>query len=115
MIKKIYFYITESGKQPVKEFILSLDAKTQKKVTFVINLILESDMVSSHFFKKLKSEDIWEIRIKLGSNIYRLLGFIYKNVLVILTNGFVKKTDKTPKNEIERAKKYKKDFLERKE
>ncbi len=51
MIKKIYFYITESGKQPVKEFILSLDAKTQKKVTFVINLILESDTQLSHSFQ----------------------------------------------------------------
>ena len=56
---------------------------------------------------------IWECRIKYGSNIYRIFCFMFKNSNVVLTHGFIKKAQKTPKNEIEKAEKYKNDFIKR--
>ena len=60
------------------------------------------------------TEDIWEFRIKLGSNIYRVLSFWDGNKIV-LTHGFIKKTQKTPVQEIERAEDYRRDYLKRRE
>ena len=58
-------------------------------------------------------DGIFELRCKLGSNITRSLYFFYNNGRIIFTNGFVKKSQKTPKNVITLAKQYRKDFLER--
>lgn len=58
-------------------------------------------------------DGIFEIRGKAGSDISRVLYFFYYNGKIIMTNGFVKKTQKIPKAEIEKAKKYRKDYLER--
>ena len=84
------------------------------KVGWVLRLIKELEYVPTEYFKKLKNtEDIWEIRIRSGNNIFRLLGFIIENKVVILTNGFAKKTQKVPKQEIELAEKRKRDYLKR--
>ncbi|GMR25390.1 MAG: hypothetical protein BMS9Abin39_0685 [Ignavibacteria bacterium] len=81
----------------------------------VLEIIEESHIVPKQYFKKLvNTDDIWEVRIISSSNIFRLLGFFDGGNLVILTNGFVKKTQKTPKKEIKLAEKRKKDYLERK-
>jgi len=65
-------------------------------------------------FKKLVgTEEIWECRIQFGSNTYRILCFFVDNAVVVLTHGFAKKSQKTPKSEIEKAEAYRKDFLER--
>tara|TARA_R110002049_G_scaffold44225_1_gene129532 strand:- start:62 stop:316 length:255 start_codon:yes stop_codon:yes gene_type:complete len=73
------------------------------------------DQVPVQYFKKLKStDDIWEIRARIGSNSFRLLGFIDNDAFIILTNGFSKKSQKTPKQEIEVAEQRKADFLSRK-
>ena len=58
------------------------------------------------------TDDIWECRIKQGSNIYRIFAF-WKGNEIILTHGFIKKTQKTPRNEIEKAENYKKDYFNR--
>lgn len=58
-------------------------------------------------------DGIFELRGKVGSNISRVLYFFYYDGKIILTNGFVKKTQKTPRVEIERVKLYRKDYLER--
>jgi phage-related protein len=63
--------------------------------------------------KMVGTDDLWEIRIEWQSNIYRFLGFMDKGKLIILTNGFLKKTNETPKREIELAEGYKKDYLRR--
>jgi phage-related protein len=66
-----------------------------------LELIERLDQVPVQYFKKLKStDDIWEVRARVGSNSFRLLGFIdVHDELVILTNGFAKKSQKTPKND----------------
>ena len=66
-------------------------------------------------YSKHLAEGIFELRAKVGSNITRVLYFFYIDKHIILTNGFIKKTQKTPSKEIEKAKKYRADYLRRKE
>ncbi|WP_319574246.1 type II toxin-antitoxin system RelE/ParE family toxin [uncultured Desulfobacter sp.] len=84
------------------------------KITWVLKLIRETQNISTKYFKKLvNTDDIWEVRVRVGNNIFRLLGFIQGNELIILTTSFQKKTQKTPKKEIKLAEKRKKDYLSR--
>lgn len=64
-------------------------------------------------FKKITDTSFYEVRIEINGNIYRLLGFFHNGSIVILTNGFQKKTQKTPKSEIEICKERMNDFLKR--
>jgi len=112
--RAVTFYTTVSGNCPIKEFLDSLPAKAAKKVTWVLNLLEDLDIVPSSYFKKLVSaEGIWECRIQFGSNTYRIFCFFIGNSVVVLTHGLVKKSQKTPKQEIEKAQTYRKDFLKR--
>ena len=75
----------------------------------------DSENGSREIFKHLEgTEGLFEIRIKLGSDIFRILCFFDEGNLVILLNGFQKKTEKTPKNEIEKAERLKKRYYEEK-
>jgi len=112
--KTIIFYRTADGKCPVQEFLDSLPGKTAQKVTWVLNLIEDLEVVPSTYFKKLVgTETIWECRIQLGSNAYRIFCFFDGNSVVVLTHGLIKKTQKTPQREIERAEAYRRDYLQR--
>jgi phage-related protein len=73
-------------------------------------------VVGGHKYCTPKSftDDIWEVRVQVGNNAFRLLGFFDDDNLVILTNGFVKKTQKTPSQQIELAEQRKRDYLNRK-
>ena len=112
--KTLTFYKTSDGKCPIQDFLDSLSGKAAQKVTWVLKLIEDLDIVPSSYFKKLTgTEEIWECRIAFGSNAYRIFCFFAENSVVVLTHGFTKKSQKTPKTEIERAEAYRKDFLER--
>ena len=112
MNNPINFYQTQSGRCPVEEFLDSLTGKQAKKVTWVLKLIQEQDQVPPRYWKTLKgTEDIWEARVQFGGNTFRLLGFYDEDGTIILTNGFMKKTQKTPKREIQKAEQRKKRFL----
>lgn len=114
-MREIIFYKTISGDSPIEEFLDSLNTKQAKKVVWVMKIVEELDVVPTIYYKKLtNTDDIWEIRVQQSNNIFRLLGFQEGGRLVVLTNGFVKKTQKTPKSEIELAEKRKKEYLERK-
>lgn len=111
-MRKIDYYKTASGNDPVKKFINSLSTAQKKKISDVFKLIMETEVVSIKLLKKLKGTDnIWEIRVILDGNIFRFLGFIEKNNLIILTNGFAKKTQETPLQEIKLAEQRKQDYL----
>ena len=70
-------------------------------------------MVPEKFYKHLEgTEGLFEIRIKVGRDIFRIFCFFDEGNLVILINGFQKKTDKTPKNEIEKAERLKQKYYE---
>jgi phage-related protein len=114
-MREVIFYRTASGKCPVEEFLDSLTAKQADKVTWTLSLVEDLRQVPRQNFKKLVgTDDIWEVRVELGSDIFRLLGFFDSGSLVVLTNGFVKKTQKTPPNEIIVAEERKRDYLNRK-
>jgi phage-related protein len=85
-----------------------------QKVVWVLRLLEELDIVPTTYFKKLIGTDIWECRIQYGSNIYRIFCFFDSHSAVILTHGFEKKGMKTPRQEIERAESYRRDYLNRK-
>lgn len=100
---------------PVSEFLDSLNSKQAKKVTWVLNLVGNQSPVPIEYFKKLSgTSGLWEIRIQSGSDRFRLLGFMDNGRLVVLTNGFTKKSQKTPANEIQIAELRKTDYLQRK-
>ncbi len=76
-----------------------------------MRLVEEWERVPKQYFKKLENtDDIWEIRAQLGSNIFRILGFFSRSALFIATNGFQKKTQKTPNSEIDLAEKRKAEY-----
>ncbi len=86
------------------DFYYSQKKSVQDKIDWVIGLVKVLRQVPEKFFKHLEDSDgLFEIRVKAGSNIYRIFCFFDEGNLVILLNGFQKKTDKTPKQEIERA------------
>ena len=113
MGKIIKFYTKLDGKSPVLEFLDSLPSKVAQKVTWVLKIIESHDNIQSNYFKKLTNTDLWECRIQFGSNIYRILCFFEGNSIIILTHGFIKKTQKTPISEVEKAEQYMKDYLKR--
>lgn len=112
---EVIFYETESGKQPAKEFLLSLDPKMRAKMLRTIELAAENGTDLREPYSKPLEDGIFELRAKVGSDISRTLYFFYTGKRIILTNGFVKKTQKTPENEKKLAKKYRADFLSREE
>ena len=113
-VRRIVFYRTESDESPIVEFLDSLNAKDARKVTWVLRLIEEQMIVPSSYFKKLKNtDDIWEARIQSSGNAYRILGFQHGENFVVLTNGFSKKSQKTPRGEIKLAESRKAEWLRR--
>jgi phage-related protein len=112
-MKEILFYRTRYGRCPIEEFLDDLSEKQARKVTWVLRLIRDVDKVPSEYLKKLaNTDDIWEIRIHSEGLSIRLLGIYYNNNF-ILTNGFVKKSQKTPSSQIKLAEDRKKDFFSR--
>ncbi|CED57322.1 MULTISPECIES: type II toxin-antitoxin system RelE/ParE family toxin [Aliivibrio] len=114
-MRNIDFYTTEDGKCPIAEFLDSLSGKQAQKVAWVLQLIEELDKIPTTYLKKLVNTDnIWEVRVQVGGNIFRLLGFFDGDNLVVLNHGFQKKTQKTPPKEIKIAENRRKDYLARK-
>lgn len=108
----IKFYEKENGETPAKDFIDDLDITTQTKIFFVLDLLeTEGNRVREPYTKPLL-DGIFEIRVKTDKAV-RVLYFFKSGKKIILTNGFVKKTQKTPANEIDKAIKYKKDYERR--
>lgn len=112
---EVDFYEKEDGEQPARDFILSLDKKMIAKMLDTIKLLQDNGNQLWEPYSKALDDGIFELRVKIGSNISRVLYFFCIDRHIILTNGFVKKTQKTPRTEIRTAKEYRKDYLGRKE
>jgi len=114
-MKEINFYRSESGKSPIEEFLDDLTAKQAKKVIWVLNIVEEHINVPSKYLKKMVNTDnLWEVRVNFGSNIFRILCFFDGSEIIILTHAFQKKTQKTPRQAIKIAEKRMKDYFKRK-
>ena len=111
----VEFYETVDGEQPAKDFLNSLDKKMRAKISDTIVLLRDNGNALRLPYSEFLEEGIFELRAKVGKEISRVLYFFYVDRKIILTHGFIKKTQKTPRQEIERAKKYREDYLTRKE
>ena len=98
-IRTVVFY-----KDYFKAFFSNQREKVQKKIIWTLELIQELDKVPETYLKHLENTDgLYEIRIQQGNHIFRLFCFFDKGKLIVIANGFQKKTQKTPKKEIEKA------------
>ena len=77
--------------------------KVKEKILWTLRMIKDLQKVPEKYLKHIEGTDLYEVRVILGSNIYRIFCFFDKGRLIVLLNGFQKKTQKTPKNEIEKA------------
>jgi len=99
----------------VEVFLDSLGSKQAQKVLWVLRAVRDLPRVPLQYFKKLEgTADLWEVRAEFGGDAFRLLGFWESGRLIILTNGFSKKTQKTPEREIALAEQRRRDHLSRK-
>jgi phage-related protein len=109
-IRDIFYY-----KDYYLNFFDTLKPEVQRKFNWTLQLIATLDRVPEKYFKHMAgSTGIFEIRVEVGSDIYRVFSFFDKGQIVILLNGFQKKTQKTPKNEIDLAEKLKKQYFDEK-
>ncbi len=112
---EIIFYDKPDGMEPVKEFLDSLDVKMRAKMLRTIQLLAVNGTDLREPYSKGLEDGIFELRAKVGSDISRVLYFFIVGRKVILTNGFIKKTNKTPAGEKEKAKRYRAEYLSREE
>ena len=112
---KAIFYVKPDGTEPVNEFLMSLDKKMRAKMAWTINVLQAGGPEVREPYSKHLDDGIFELRAQIGAGITRVLYFFVAEKRAILTNGFVKKTNKTPPAEIEKAKIYRSEFLSREE
>jgi phage-related protein len=94
-----------------EDFFLEQKQKVKDKIIWTFDLIEELQRVPETYLKHLEGTDgLYEIRVQLGSDIFRIFCFFDRGQLVVLANGFQKKTQLTPKKEIEKALKIKKEY-----
>jgi phage-related protein len=109
-VRKVIAY-----KHYFEDFLLSQPTKVQDKIYKIIEIIETYEHVPKTYLKSIKGEKgLFEARIKLGSNIWRVFCFFDKGKLVILLNGFTKKSQQTPKKEIKKAVKLMTEYYEEK-
>ena len=112
---EIDFYRKENGDCPFVEFLDSLDLKMRARVLRMLVLLEQNGNELREPYSKMLDDGIFELRVKQGSNISRALYFFLVGHKIVVTNGFIKKTEKTPIKEINLAKKYRADYVLRKE
>lgn len=109
-MREILFY-----KDYFREFYDSQPWKVQKKILWTFEIIETIDRVPEIYFKHLENtEGLYEIRVQVGNNIYRIFCFFDSNSVIVVGHGFQKKTQKTPQQEIDKAEKIKKQYYEEK-
>ena len=110
-IREIYYY-----RHYYLEFFNKQKPEVKKKLNWTLKLIATLDRVPEKYFKHISnSEGIYEVRVEVGSDIFRVFCFFDTGNLIILANGFQKKTQKTPKEEIERAERLRKQYYDEKD
>lgn len=109
---KVEFYEDRKKGCPATEFLYSLQIKIRAKVSKWIEKLEEEGPNLPRPYADIVRGKIRELRVGFGSNEYRFLYFFFGKAIII-THGFLKKTQRVPEEEIERAERYMRDFLER--
>ena len=98
------------------DFFQELKPDVQKKFNWTLQLIATLEKIPEKYFKHISgSTGLYEIRVEVGPNIYRVFSFFDKWKVIILLNGFQKKVQKTPRKEIELAEQLKKQYFNEKD
>jgi phage-related protein len=109
--RQLVFY-----KEYFRDFYKSQTKKVQTKIIWTFKIIGDIEKIPEVYFKHLEgTEGLYEIRIQLTNNIYRIFCFFDEQNIVVIGNGFQKKTQKTPIKEIEKAQKIRKEYFDEKE
>lgn len=109
----VEFYETEDGDKPLIRFMDSIDGKLAAKLGLCIRLLMDGGPNLRAPYSKYLAEGIFELRAKQSTNIARALYFFAPGRLAVITHGFVKKQDKTPVAELDRAVRYRHDWERR--
>lgn len=112
---EIIFYDKPDGTEPAKDFLDSLDVKMRAKMVREIELLAANGTELREPYSKAIGDSIFELRAKVGSDVSRVLYFFFVGRKIVLTNGFIKKSAKTPPGEKEKAIKYRAEYISRKE
>jgi phage-related protein len=109
----IEFYALEDEASPVADWYAAQSPKVQAKLLWTFELLEELGIEVGMPYVKFLGDKLYEIRIRVDRNSFRVIYFAYTDRKFILLHGFQKKTQKTPKKELEIAQKYMEDFLGR--
>jgi len=110
---QVMIYSKETGETPFLDYLLSLPPRMRAKVLKAIEILKEKGIELREPYSSPIGYGLFELRIRFGSDIVRCIYFFHKGRIVVLTNGFTKKTNKTPRGEIEKAKRYRTDWIRR--
>lgn len=107
-IRNIFYY-----KNYYLDFYNKLDESTKLKLNWTLKLIATTERVPVKFFRSITNSDgLYEVRVEYSGNIYRIFCFFDKGKLIVLINGFKKKSQKTPKKEIKKAEEIKNEYYD---
>ncbi|MBN1369085.1 MAG: type II toxin-antitoxin system RelE/ParE family toxin [Dehalococcoidaceae bacterium] len=109
----IEYYEPEKGPPPVKEFIESLEVKSRAKVARTLDLLEQFGINLGAPFTKYLQKQLWELRIRQGSEQQRIIYFLHTGQTFVLLHGFTKKTSSIPRTAIRLALKRKIDYVSR--
>lgn len=109
----VEFYIEPGGRRPVNEFVDSLDAKTKARLLAAIEQLRLRNVSAGEPLVRHLEGKLWELRRESDGNIYRLMYFFFTGRRIVFLRGFQKKTQKTPRREIETALRRMNDFVQR--
>ncbi len=107
------FYVVTGGGEPVREFLASLDLRTQARLRGAIELLVARNVTASEPLVRHLEGKLWELRVESNTNIYRIVYAFSSGRRIVLLHGFQKKTQKTPRREIETAARRFEDFQAR--
>jgi len=111
IVRKVYYY-----KNYYPDFFNRLKPEVKKKFNWTLELISVIEHVPDKYFRHITgTTGLFEIRVEVGTDIYRVFSFFDEGKLVILVNGFHKKSQKTPAKEIEFAEKLKREYFNEKQ
>ena len=109
------FYVAADGTSPVEAFLDSLDPKTRARFLWSMEQLRVRNVQAREPLVKHLEDKLWELREESRTNIYRIIYFFYTGRRIVFLHGFQKKTQKTPKKELELARARYEDFLNREE
>ncbi len=100
---KVLYFVTDSGRKPVEEFVNALNVHTQRKFVYTVELLEGLGRRLKAPYAKYIGDEIFELRFESIEGAIRVLYFFYDGEKAVLTNGFIKKSNKTPRKEKETA------------